>query len=225
MERKNVTILGISASGRNNGIVNQTVAAILKETGFDYEIVTLAGKTINGCSGCLSCVKDNRCVLKDNFTAISDKMIEADGIVFGSPTYYGTVSARAHALMERAAYSFHHREVFTLRDKPCVSVSTEWVRKTRNLPGDPVKDMIEKIFIGANKMKSIGHVTAYGYGCCYSCGYGHNCAAGAAMTEKSKRIGRFEKEDLPPEFCNQADTHKQVKEAALALRNEFNVYK
>ncbi|MDR3335131.1 MAG: hypothetical protein LBT13_09660 [Treponema sp.] len=69
MERRNVTILGISASGRNNGIVNQTVAAILKETGFDYEIVTLAGKTINGCSGCLSCVKDNRCVLKDDFTA------------------------------------------------------------------------------------------------------------------------------------------------------------
>jgi multimeric flavodoxin WrbA len=218
MEEKRMTVLGISSSGRPNRIVSQTVQTILQETGLKYDFVSLSGKTINGCTGCLRCAGTNRCVLQDDFQPIVEKMLRADAIVFGSPCYYGGVNGRAHSFIERAAYSFHHNNVYPLGGKSCVSVSTEWIAKMRNKTEDPVKEFIERVFIEGNHMESVGHVTVYGYGCCYTCGYGHNCTAGGAITEKSRRIGCFEKEDLPPELQEQKDVLAQIHKVAELLK-------
>jgi multimeric flavodoxin WrbA len=217
-----MTILGISSSGRPNRIVSQTIQAILQETGLKYDFVSLAGKTINGCAGCLKCVGTNRCVLQDDFQAVVEKMLHSDAIVFGSPCYYGSVNGRAHSFIERTAYSFHHNNVYPLDGKPCVSVSTEWIAKLRNKTEDPVKEFIERVFIGGNRMKSIGHIKVHGYGCCYTCGYGHICTAGGAITEKSRRIGRFEKGDLPPELNEQKEVLEEIHKVAGLLKTKLN---
>ncbi|MHB1126085.1 MAG: hypothetical protein ACYC2T_03875, partial [Bacillota bacterium] len=60
-------ILGISASGRKEGITSKTVKAILEATNVEYEYVSLAGKKINGCIGCTKCAADNRCKVKDDW--------------------------------------------------------------------------------------------------------------------------------------------------------------
>ncbi|PKM89343.1 MAG: flavodoxin family protein, partial [Firmicutes bacterium HGW-Firmicutes-12] len=76
-------ILGISASGRTNGITSETVKAILEATGSEYEFISLAGKQISGCIGCTKCASDNKCKLKDDWLEIAEKMLAADAIVFG----------------------------------------------------------------------------------------------------------------------------------------------
>lgn len=42
-------ILGISASGRKDGITSQAVKAVLEASGMEHEYVSLAGKKISGC--------------------------------------------------------------------------------------------------------------------------------------------------------------------------------
>lgn len=67
-------ILAISASGRKNRIINQTVAAIAAESGQEYEVISLAGKRINGCIGCTRCASDNICKVKDDWNEIGEKI-------------------------------------------------------------------------------------------------------------------------------------------------------
>ena len=67
-------ILGISASGRENGITGEAVKAVLEATEQPYEFVSLAGLQINGCRGCTGCAGDNHCVVQDDWLEIGEKM-------------------------------------------------------------------------------------------------------------------------------------------------------
>jgi multimeric flavodoxin WrbA len=76
----------------------------LKAEGIETEIYTLAGKPIQGCIACFKCFekKDKRCAVeKDIINECIQKMLEADGILLGSPTYFADVSAGMKALIER----------------------------------------------------------------------------------------------------------------------------
>jgi multimeric flavodoxin WrbA len=215
-------ILGISGSGRTNGIISQAVKEVLLISGMEYEYITLAGKNVQGCIGCLQCAGDNICKLNDDFAPIAERMKAAEAVVLGAPCYYDFVNAKTHALIERTAYSFHHNSVYVLGKKPCITVSTRWVRDKKGLTGDATKDYMQWAFVFANRMESIGHITAQGYGCCYLCNFGHNCKAGNAMTEKSQRLGGFEKEDLPLDFPEQTDTLKQIHDIVKILKNKMS---
>ena len=93
-------ILGISGSGRKNRMVHQTVLAIATESGQEYEVISLAGKKINGCIGCTQCAADNICKVKDDWNEIGEKMAQANVIIFGAPNYYGTINALGHVTVE-----------------------------------------------------------------------------------------------------------------------------
>ncbi len=101
-------VVAFSGSARKNGntsILLNTVLDVLKDEGIDTEIVQLAGKPIQGCTACYKCFenKDQRCsVDKDIVNDCIKKMLEAEGILLGSPTYFADVSASMKALIERA---------------------------------------------------------------------------------------------------------------------------
>jgi multimeric flavodoxin WrbA len=79
----------------------------LEKEGIECEYIWLGGQNLQGCTACGACGenKDGKCVLKgDKMNDYIDKMIEADGIILGSPTYFANVSANMKALMERAGY-------------------------------------------------------------------------------------------------------------------------
>lgn len=209
-------ILGISASGRKNRMIHQTVSAIASEYGQEYEVISLAGKRINGCIGCTQCASDNICKIKDDWSDIGAKMAQADVIIFGAPNYFGTINALGHACLERT-FSFRHRGVFTLKNKIGISVST--LRSTAT--HDPVKEMIER-FMMANQMNILGHVTVEGYGQCYTCGFGHDCDVGNVV-RKHGVLTKIEKEHLPLEFPEQRSVLQQVTEITLKLKNILQV--
>ena len=106
---KVVAFNGSSRKDGNTAILLRRVLAELEAEGIETELVQLAGKGFTGCTACLKCdeTRDNRCsgVKDDGLNDCIAKMIEADGILIGSPTYYANCTATTQALMERAGYA------------------------------------------------------------------------------------------------------------------------
>lgn len=100
-------VLGINGSARKDGntaiIMNQVFEELNKQ-GIETELVQFAGQVIEPCKACWACGEQKNCVhRKDIFWEIFDKMMEADGILLGSPVYSANISAGMQAFLERAA--------------------------------------------------------------------------------------------------------------------------
>ena len=103
-------VIGINGSARKDGntanLINHVFEELKKE-GIETEMIQLSGKKIRGCLACRQCVvnKDKHCSVKsDDINEIIDKMIEADGIILASPTYFANVSSEMKALIDRTGY-------------------------------------------------------------------------------------------------------------------------
>ena len=101
---KVIAFNGSAKKDGNTSVLLNLVLDELKAEGIDTELYPLAGKPIQGCIACFKCFekKDSRCAVeKDVINECIRKMIEADGILLGSPTYFADVSASMKALIER----------------------------------------------------------------------------------------------------------------------------
>lgn len=114
-------VLIISTSLRNNA--NSEILA--KETergaivaGHEVEFITLKGKEIKFCKGCLACQKLGQCVINDDANAITEKMKNADVIVWATPVYYYEMSGQMKTLIDRAnslfSADYKFREVYVI---------------------------------------------------------------------------------------------------------------
>lgn len=77
----------------------------LRQRGIQTEVVQLGGSDIHGCRACYGCFRklDGRCCCDDDIAnACIAKMVEADGIILGSPTYFADVTPETKALIDRA---------------------------------------------------------------------------------------------------------------------------
>jgi len=101
-------VLAINGSARKNGntaIMIDTLLAELSAEGIATEHVQLAGQDLRGCLACYKCfeTKDRRCIQKkDPVNELIEKMLDADGIVLGSPTYFANVTTNMKSLIDRA---------------------------------------------------------------------------------------------------------------------------
>lgn len=100
-------VIAFNGSARKDGntaILLNLVLDELKAEGIETELYQLAGKQVQGCIACMKCFekKNQRCnVDKDIINECIEKMIAADGILLGSPTYFADVSAGMKAVIER----------------------------------------------------------------------------------------------------------------------------
>jgi multimeric flavodoxin WrbA len=103
-------VVAFCGSARRNGntsILARTVLGELETAGMETELVQLAGKDIRGCLACRKCFekKDQRCSgREDDVNSCIEKMIQADGIILASPTYFADLTPEMKALMDRAGY-------------------------------------------------------------------------------------------------------------------------
>ncbi len=91
----------------NTARLLRTVLEVLQAEGIETELVPVGGQAVRGCTACGGCAanQDRRCVLTgDPMNAWIAKMVEADGILLGSPTYFGDLTAELKALIDRAGY-------------------------------------------------------------------------------------------------------------------------
>ena len=101
-------IVAINGSPRKEGntfLMLKELCKTLNELNIETEILHLGTVPLSGCIGCGKCYVDKnlKCVLSDNlFNSIFAKMATADGIVIGSPVYFGDMTANMKAFIERA---------------------------------------------------------------------------------------------------------------------------
>ncbi len=104
---KTIAFNGSARKDGNTAILINYVFEELKKEGIDTEMVQLAGKKIRGCIACMKCMenKDRRCaVATDIVNECIGKMLDADAVIMGSPTYFTDVTAEMKALIDRAGF-------------------------------------------------------------------------------------------------------------------------
>ncbi len=100
-------VTAFSGSARKDGntslLVKQAFAALEKE-GITTELIQLAGKRVRGCTACYQCFsnKDRQCAVKDDVVnECIEKILESDGIIIASPTYFADITPETKALIDR----------------------------------------------------------------------------------------------------------------------------
>ena len=96
-------VIGINGSSRKDGntaIIIGKVFDELNKEGIETELIQLADFEIQPCRGCFACKGRGNCVFADDgFAEIFSRMVEADGIILGSPVYSADISARMKAFL------------------------------------------------------------------------------------------------------------------------------
>ena len=99
---KKVLIISTSLrTNSNSDILARECEKGARDAGLDTEYVSLKGKEIKYCIGCLSCQKTGKCVLKDDVADIMAKVKEAEVIVYATPIYYYEMSGQMKTLLDR----------------------------------------------------------------------------------------------------------------------------
>ncbi len=181
-------VLGINSSARKDGntaILMEKVFEILNKEGIETEMIQLSGMIIEPCKACWACGGKKNCVQKGPFQDIFEKMIQADGIILGSPVYAANISANMQALLERASVVadmnqkdnlFQHKvgaavtaarrggalnaldamNHFFMQQNMFIAGSTYWPMAYGQMPGDVQKDKE-----GLATMSNLGQNMAY----------------------------------------------------------------
>ncbi|MEM4160496.1 MAG: flavodoxin family protein [Thermoplasmata archaeon] len=107
--------LGICGSPRANGntgfLLKYTMDAVECE---EKWVIWIGDKEIQPCDGCNKCLIENRCIKEDGMQEIYQELRKADIIIVASPTYFGGVTAKVKALMDRTYMLYNNME---LKDK------------------------------------------------------------------------------------------------------------
>ena len=81
------------------------IAQELSRQGVESEILSIGKEAIHGCIACGQCRKLGKCVFDDAVNKFAAKLMEADGVIFGSPVYYAGISGQLKSFMDRLFFS------------------------------------------------------------------------------------------------------------------------
>jgi multimeric flavodoxin WrbA len=102
---KVIAICGSPRPKGNTYHLLQEAIRVLNQQGIDTEYVSLHDKDIGPCVACEKCSEEkNRCAQEDEFNALYEVMAQADGLIVGSPVYFGSATPNLMALLDRAGY-------------------------------------------------------------------------------------------------------------------------
>ncbi|MBP5353932.1 MAG: flavodoxin family protein [Lachnospiraceae bacterium] len=107
MEKK-FKVLLLNGSPRTDGniaVALHEMEDVFGELGVEYETIQLGRNDIRGCIACESCRRTHRCVFDDIVNELAVKFEAADGLVIGSPVYYGSANGTLMSALQRLFYS------------------------------------------------------------------------------------------------------------------------
>ena len=101
-------IYAVNGSPRKNGNTAQLLQKALEgaaSVGAEVKLIQLADLDFSGCRSCFACKRLENpapgCVLKDDLAEILKELLQADGIIMGSPIYFGAESGLYRNFLER----------------------------------------------------------------------------------------------------------------------------
>ena len=101
-------VILLNGSPHPNGCTAAALAEMIKifeKEGIETEVIQVGGKNIRGCLSCSCCRELGRCVINDLVNEVRSKLLEADGMVIGSPVFYGSPNGELLSLLDRLFFS------------------------------------------------------------------------------------------------------------------------
>jgi len=122
-------VLGIVCSPRKSGnteiMMNKALSGA-RSYGAETELWTTAGKELKPCDSCDFCLRENgKCHLEDDMQELFPKALAADGIIFGSPVYFMSVTAQAKIVIDRL-YSLYNISVLVDKVAGVIIIGTSY---------------------------------------------------------------------------------------------------
>ena len=107
MERT-LKVLMLNGSPRKSGniaLAFSEMERVFRENGVEVENILLGNKAIRGCVACETCRKNHQCAFDDIVNELAVKFEAADGLIIGSPVYYGSANGTLMSALQRLFYS------------------------------------------------------------------------------------------------------------------------
>ncbi len=104
-----MNVVLINGGPHEKGCTNRALSEIqteLKKNGVEAEILWLGKDALAGCRACGVCAKTGRCSVNDLVNQLAPKLVEADGVIFGSPVHYAAASGNITAFLDRFFYTY-----------------------------------------------------------------------------------------------------------------------
>lgn len=101
MSKKVVIISASLRPGSNSDALAKKFCEGAQAAGNEVKYITLRGKSIAFCMGCLACQKTGSCVIHDDAIEITEKVLDADVVAFATPIYYYEMSGQMKTLIDR----------------------------------------------------------------------------------------------------------------------------
>ena len=102
------------------------------DSAIEVKTVRLYGLDYKGCMACMACkIKgkaSNLCKFKDALTPVLEEIAQADGLVLGSPNYFGEVTGQMRTFLERLAFpwlSYNDRSLTAPKRMPVLLIETQ----------------------------------------------------------------------------------------------------
>ena len=154
-------VLGISCSPRKDGntgiLIQEALSGARKAGAENTEFLSLSGKKIFPCEACMTCLKTGNCMIEDDMQAIYPQLIQADGIIIGTPVYFWTVSAQAKILIDRTYCILRGKNGNILRGKIGAGIVV-----TRRVGGTSALGVLNNYLTFSARLTCVGGVVAYG---------------------------------------------------------------
>ena len=115
---KVIAINGSPRKGWNTDTLLKKALDGAASAGAETEMVYLYDLKFRGCVSCLACKlqrepRPNRCVLRDDLTALLDSVHEADAVILGSPIYFSEITGEARSFLERFLFQYLNYDDYT----------------------------------------------------------------------------------------------------------------
>lgn len=118
MSRKVDVISTSLRAGSNSEKLAEAFADGAREAGHEVELISLKGKKLSFCMGCLACQKTGVCAIRDDAIAIEGKVLQADVVAFATPIYYYEMSGQMKTLLDRmnslCSRDYRFRDIYLL---------------------------------------------------------------------------------------------------------------
>jgi multimeric flavodoxin WrbA len=100
---KKVLVISTSIRANSNSeLLANAFADGARASGNEVKLVSLKDKTIGFCKGCLACQKLGHCVINDDANEITEKLLNAEVVVWATPIYYYEMSGQMKTMIDRA---------------------------------------------------------------------------------------------------------------------------
>ena len=103
-------VLILNGSPKPNGCTAAALdemVRVFSEEGIETKIIQVGSKAVRGCTACGYCMEHGKCVFEDLVNEVAPEFEKADGLVVGSPVYYGSPNGTILSFMDRLFYSTH----------------------------------------------------------------------------------------------------------------------